>query len=221
MESPANVYPLAKSKRLLALELRVRDREADKSSFTGYSDQIIRLLLEKAMELLPYREKVVTSPVGATFIGLELDARVCAVSIVRAGESMEPEFRTLLPDAPIGKMMIQRDKVTKQPKYYCANLPDDVAQRHVMLLEPMLATGGSATVAVEELLKRGVRQEHIIFVNLLCSPSGIAELADKFPLVRFVTASIEERMNQHAFMIPGIGDFGDRYFGTTDSGARV
>jgi uracil phosphoribosyltransferase len=130
---------------------------------------------------------------------------------------MLDELRQVIPDITVGKLLIQRDKITKLPKLYYKNFPEDIAGRHILLLEPMLATGGSANAAIEVLLDSGVREENIVFVNFLASPEGIEAVHAKHPHVKIVTSSIEQRLNENAFMIPGIGDFGDRYFGTTDS----
>ena len=127
---------------------------------------------------------------------------------------METELRAMAPGVRIGKILIQRDTVTKLPHLYYSKLPMDIARRHVLLLDPMLATGGTALAAIEVLLEKGVPAENIVFINVLSAPEGIAVVQDRYPSVRMVTSSIEERLNENAFMLPGIGDFGDRYFGT-------
>ena len=136
------------------------------------------------------------------------------MSVARAGDSMETELRTMMPGIRLGKILIQRDNVTKLPHLYYAALPTDIARRHVLLLDPMLATGGTALTAIQVIMDAGVPEEHIVFVNLLSAPEGIRVVRDRHPRVRLVTSSIEEGLNENAFMQPGIGDFGDRYFGT-------
>ncbi|MFI0421257.1 uracil phosphoribosyltransferase [Spongiactinospora sp. 9N601] len=214
MKIPDNVTLLPQTGHLRALHTVIRDRHATQADFVHYSNRIIRLLLEAAMDLIPVEPHEVTTPVGATYAGLRPAAEVCAVPVIRAGESMEPELRAMYPGIRIGKILIQRDKTTKLPHLYYTHLPPDIAGRHVLLLEPMLATGGSAAAAIEVLLDHGVREEHVVFVNLLASPEGLAALSQAHPRVRVVTSSIEERLNESAYMVPGIGDFGDRYFGT-------
>jgi uracil phosphoribosyltransferase len=214
-----NVYLLPQTNYLQAMHTVIRDRQVPRADFVSCSHRIIRLLLQASMELLPFDKREVTTPVGETYTGLTLAAKLCAVSVIRAGESMEAEVRDLIPGVRIGKILIQRDKKTKLPTLYYSQLPDDIAERHVLLLEPMLATGGSALAALGVLLAAGVAEQNIIFVNFLAAPEGIDVVSRAHPRVRIVTSSIENRLNENAFMVPGIGDFGDRYFGTVDSGA--
>lgn len=216
----ANVHVLEQTNSLLALHAKIRDKYCAHQDFVFYADQVIRLLLDKARTLLPFKPHNVTTPLGEQFQGMAVATKVCAVSVIRAGESMESELRSIELGLPMGKILIQRNKQTKQPKLYYANLPDDIAERHVFLLEPMLATGGSALEAVSVLKQANVKEENILFINLLASPQGLDRLITAHPKIQLVTSSIEKCLNEHAFMVPGIGDFGDRYFGTTDSGAK-
>ncbi|MFJ8211316.1 uracil phosphoribosyltransferase [Streptomyces sp. NPDC096033] len=212
-----NVHPLPQTNQLRAMHTIIRDRRASRADFVFYSRRIIRLLLESALDQLPFDQHEAITPVGETYEGLRLGPQLCAVPVVRAGDSMLDELRQVIPDITVGKLLIQRDKTTKLPHLYYKNFPEDIADRHVLLLEPMLATGGSAKAAIEVLLDAGVKEGNIVFVNFLASPEGIEAVHAKYPLVKIVTSSIEQRLNENAFMIPGIGDFGDRYFGTTDS----
>jgi uracil phosphoribosyltransferase len=218
--STEHVHLLPQTDQLRALHTIVRDRDCSQEDFRFYTRRIIHRLLEAALDLLPYAKREVTTPVGVTYLGLELVDKVCAVPVIRAGEAMEVELLEVLPAVPIGKILIQRDKQTKLPKLYYKQLPADIAEGHVLLLEPMLATAGSALAAIDVLLESGVPEERIIMINFISSPEGLERLAGERPGVRIVTSAIEDRLNEHAFMIPGIGDFGDRFFGTTDSGAR-
>ncbi|MGC5364283.1 uracil phosphoribosyltransferase [Streptomyces sp. DT24] len=212
-----NVHLLPQTNQLRAMHTIIRDREAPRADFVFYSRRIMRLLLEAGLDLLPFDKHEVTTPVGETYDGLTFATKLCAVPVIRAGESMEAELRDIHPGIRIGKILIQRDKKTKLPHLYYSHLPDDIAERHVLLLEPMLATGGSALTAIGVLLDAGVREENIVFVNFLTAPEGIHTVCRKHPRVKIVTSAIEDRLNENAFMVPGIGDFGDRFFGTTDS----
>ncbi|MCF1473602.1 uracil phosphoribosyltransferase [Agrobacterium vitis] len=220
---------LPQTQRLRALHAEMRRATAPRETFVANANCVIRNVLELCLDQLPYCDRSVQTPVGATYLGAELDAPLCAVSIVRAGESMEFELSKMLPAIPIGKMLpaipigkilIQRDKITKQPRLFYSALPEDIAQRHVIMMEPMLATGGSALMAISELLKKGVQEKHVVFANILASPEGIKRVSARYPHVTIVSSSIEQQLNQEAFMIPGIGDFGDRYFGTISSGGQ-
>ncbi|MGW0393829.1 uracil phosphoribosyltransferase [Streptomyces sp. NPDC003042] len=211
-----NVHPLPQTDQLRAMHTIIRDRGASRADFVFYSRRIIRLLLESALDQLPFDKHEVVTPVGETYDGLKFASKLCAVPVIRAGDSMVDELRAVVPAIPVGKVLIQRDNTTKLPHLLYQNLPDDIADRHVLLLEPMLATGGSANAAIGVLRGAGVREENIVFVNFLAAPEGIAAVHAKHPAVKIVTSSVEERLNENAFMIPGIGDFGDRFFGTTD-----
>lgn len=209
-----NVSLLPQTNQLRALHTVVRNRGVSGREFEVFSRRIIRLLLEAGLDLLPFEEREVTTPVGETYHGLGFTWPVCGVSVVRAGESMEAELREMIPGIGIGKILIQRDRRTKQPELFYRHLPAGIAESHVLLMEPMLATGGSALAALDVLREAGVRDENVVLVNFLASPQGLERLGREAPAVRIVTSSVEDGLNEHAFMVPGIGDFGDRYFGT-------
>jgi uracil phosphoribosyltransferase len=209
-----NVHLLSQTNQLRALHTGIRDRNARREDFVHYSGRIIRLLIEAGLELLPFEQHDVTTPVGRTYHGLRFTPKLCGVPIIRAGESMEAGLRAVCPSIRIGKILIQRDKVTKLPHVYYSALPADIAARHVLLLDPMLATGGTARAAIQILLDNGVAEDRIVFVNLITVLDGIAAVCDRYPKVKIVTSAIEESLNENAYMLPGIGDFGDRYFGT-------
>lgn len=209
-----NVHLLPQTKQLCALHTIIRDRAVRREDFVFYADRIIRLLIEAGLGLLPFEAQQVNTPVGRTYDGLRFAQGICGVSVLRAGESMEAALRAVVRSVKIGKILIQRDKVTKLPHLYYSALPDDIARRHVLLLDPMLATGGTALMAIKILLDRGVAEDRIVFVNMITVPEGIAAVSKCHPNVQMVTSSIEEGLNENAYMMPGIGDFGDRYFGT-------
>jgi uracil phosphoribosyltransferase len=208
------LHVLPQTNQLRALHTIVRDRDARRDDFVFHAGRIIRLLVEAGLDLLPYEPAPVRTPVGETYDGLRITPDFCGVSIARAGDSMETGLRSVCPSVRIGKILIQRDKVTKLPHLYYSALPQDIARRHVLLLDPMLATGGTALAAIQVLLDAGVAEENIVFVTLLVSPDGLATLNERYPKVRVVTSSVERGLTEQAFMMPGIGDFGDRYFGT-------
>jgi uracil phosphoribosyltransferase len=209
-----NVHLLPQTNQLRALHTMIRDRTASREDFIFYSGRIIHLLIEAGLNLLPFEECEVETPVGRAYDGVCFTSQTCGVSIARAGESMEAGLRTLCRSIRIGKILIQRDKVTKLPRLYYSSLPNDIARRHVLLLDPMLATGGTALAAIKVLLDLGVAEEKLIFINLITVPEGITAVCERHPHVRIVTSAIDERLNENAYMMPGIGDFGDRFFGT-------
>ncbi|KAL8437959.1 hypothetical protein ACSSS7_000609 [Eimeria intestinalis] len=186
-----------------------------------YADRAIRLLIEEALNVLPFVPRRVTTPLGAIYDGLAFGSGLCGVSIVRAGESMEAALRAVCRGCTIGKILIQRDEETSEPvvgsvriSLYYAKLPTDVAERSVLLMDPMCATGGSVTRAVSVLISRGVPEENIVFATLMAAPPGIDRVLREYPKLRIVCGSIEAGLDDKNFLVPGIGDFGDRYFGT-------
>ncbi len=198
---------------LRGLHTEMRDALVSRERFRKCAKQVIRLLMEASLNVLPYQAKVVTTPVGEKYQGLSRSSLICGVSIIRAGESMEEVLLDYCPDVPIGKILIQRNRQTLLPKLYYSSFPKDLKDRFIFLMEPMLATGGSAVTAIELLLSLGVREDRIILVNLLTVREGIHAIMSRFPDVRIVTSSIERELSDRGYMIPGIGDFGDRYFG--------
>jgi uracil phosphoribosyltransferase len=147
-----HVHVLPQTNQLRALHAIIRDRDARREDFVFHTGRIIHLLIETGLNFLPFEKYEVKTPVGEIYDGLRITSRICGVSIARAGESMEAELRAICPAIRIGKILIQRDKVTKLPHLYYSALPRDIAQRHVLLLDPMLATGGTALAAIQVLL---------------------------------------------------------------------
>jgi uracil phosphoribosyltransferase len=133
---------------------------------------------------------------------------------MRAGEAMEQGLRDCCRSIRIGKILIQRDEETALPKLFYAKLVPDIAERYVLLLDPMLATGGSAIKAIEVLLEHGVNEEKIIFLNIISAPEGLKNVTSKFPALRIVTAEVDGGLNDRKYIVPGLGDFGCLYFGT-------
>merc|ERR1711974_94271 len=177
-----------------------------------YSDRIIRLLVEEGLNHLPVVDKSVTTPTGATYDGVGFCGKIAGVSIMRVGEAMEAGLRECCRSVRIGKILIQRDEETALPKLFYAKMPDDIAERWVLLLDPMLATGGSAIKAIECLLDQGVLEERIIFLNLIASPEGLKNFCEKLTKAKVISAWVDYQLDDKKFISPGLGDFGDRYF---------
>ncbi|KAH7101138.1 PRTase-like protein [Auriculariales sp. MPI-PUGE-AT-0066] len=207
---PPNVFTLNRTAQLEALYTIIRDKTTSRGDFIFYSDRIIRLLVEEGLNHLPVIPKSVETPTGATYDGVGFEGRICGVSILRAGEAMEAGLREVCRSVRIGKILIQRDEATAQPKLFYSKLPEDIASRYVLLLDPMLATGGSAIKAVEVLLSQGVLEERIIFINLISCPDGLQRMGDRFPKLRVITGWVDKSLNDKNFIMPGLGDFGDR-----------
>eukprot|EP01132_Coremiostelium_polycephalum_P000985 gene985-1251_t len=215
--SSSNIVVLKSNHQVKGLLTLIRNRETKREDFIFYSDRLIRLLIEEGLNCLPFSELTVTTPTGSTYQGVSFASKICGVSIIRAGESMEAGLRAVCKHIKIGKILIQRDEETAKPKLLYAKLPSDISGRQVLLLDPMLATGGTVSQAVGVLLERGVKEENIVFINLVASPEGIQYFTSKYPKVKIVTAEIDSGLNEKKYIIPGIGDFGDRYFGTSEN----
>jgi uracil phosphoribosyltransferase len=136
------------------------------------------------------------------------------IPILRAGLAMLPAFLTLYPDAAVGFFGMRRDEETKKPHLYYQNLPVLSPKHTVILIDPMIATGGSGSLALEKILETGVEEKNIIYVGIIGAPEGIKSVREKTPKINLVVAQVDEKLNSNAFIMPGIGDFGDRYFGT-------
>ncbi|PVU97351.1 hypothetical protein BB559_002063 [Furculomyces boomerangus] len=211
-----NVYLLPQTNQLKALITIIRDRETKRPDFIFYADRIIRLLVEEGLNHMPVVSKTVKTPLDIDFDGIAFQGHICGVSIMRAGESMEQGLRHVCTGVRIGKVLIQRDEETALPKLYYSKLPADISERWVFLLDPMLATGGSANEAIKVLKEAGVPEERILFINLICSPEGIQNVISQYPNIKIITSEIDPGMDTRKYIVPGLGDFGDRYFGTDD-----
>lgn len=173
-------------------------------------------MIEFALNFLPTTPRtVVTSVDSETYSGLQFAGKIVGVSIIRAGEAMETALRSCCRNVRLGKILVQRDENTAEPHYYMAKLPTDIAERHVLLMDPMLATGGTACMAVRKILEEGVIQKKIIFVTVVAAPEGIAKLLTEFPDITLCTGRVACSLNEKKYIRMGPGDFGDRYFGTT------
>lgn len=166
------------------------------------SDRIIRLLVEEGLNHLPVEPTTVTTPLDLPYAGVKFQGKICGVSIMRAGEAMEAGLRDCCRSVRIGKILIQRDEETAKPKLFYAKLPDDIKERYCLLLDPMLATGGSAMQAIEVLLSHGVQEEKILFLNLVRG-GGLGQTrrthqhADRdLPGLDLFTRGSEERLRQ-------------------------
>ena len=207
------------SPQISVLHTHIRNHTTSRENFVFFADRLIRLIVEEGLALLPTEDVDVMTPTGVVYHGKVPLAGVCGVSIMRAGESMEQALRDTCRGARIGKILIQRDEATKDKKpdvrFNYAKMPNDVHDRWVFLMDPMLATGGSAIKAMQTLIDRyNVKPERVIFLNVVSCPEGIKNFCSTFPSVRVVTSAVDESLNEHMYILPGLGDFGDRYFGT-------
>jgi len=214
-DAAPNVIVLKDTPLTRSLQTKMRDKSTSREHFVVASNRLTHLLIEEAMGLLPSMPVTVETPCGP-YAGALLPAEnsLCAVSILRAADCMLGEVRAMMPAVAVGKILIQRDESTALPTLFYSKLPPDVAKRQVLLLDPMLATGGSAVKAIDCLVEKGVRPENIIFINIVCVKEGIAAVHKAYPQVKIVTGAVDPILNSQKYIVPGLGDFGDRYFGT-------
>lgn len=208
------VTVLEQTNQVKGLYTLIRNGDTPRSQFIFYADRIIRLLVEKGLDLLPVEPETVYTPTGEQYEGFKFKGHICGVSIMRAGESMEQGLRECCRSVRIGKILIQRDEETATPRLFYEKLPSDIADRYVFLLDPMLATGGSALMAIDVLKSRGVPGDRIIFLNLIASPEGLDKFKSEHPEVHIVTGWVDRQLDEKRFIVPGLGDFGDRYYST-------
>ena len=192
---------------------RLRDATTEPAQFRALARQLTLLLAVEATRDLPVREHTVQTPLETTQ-GHSLAQPIVAVPILRAGLGMLEAITELFTEVRVGYIGLERDEATAIARAYYCKLPPIGASR-VLLLDPMLATGGSAAQAVEVLLKAGAQD--IVHVCVVAAPEGVRLLNERFPQVRIVAASIDRGLNDRKFILPGLGDFGDRLYGT---GAR-
>lgn len=189
----------------------LRDRSADHRKFRELLNEIAGLMVYEVTRDWPTRPREINTPMEP-MSGVALARRVTLVPILRAGLGMADGVLRLLPEARLGHLGVYRDEKTLEAVSYYQKLPPDIAATEVLLIDPMLATGGSGSAAVSYLRKAGVGS--IKFVCLVAAPEGIANLHRQFPDVPIYCAAIDRQLNEKGYICPGLGDAGDRIFGT-------
>ncbi|HTV75275.1 MAG TPA: uracil phosphoribosyltransferase [Candidatus Acidoferrales bacterium] len=192
----------------------IRDSTTPSALFRRTVEEIGGFLAYEATSLLRTSESEVQTPVGLARVA-RLTSRPVVAPILRAGLGLLPGFLSVIDDAVVAHLGFYRDPQTLAAVPYYANVPDDLSQRDVFVLDPMLATGHSGSAALRALASRGAAG--MTFVCLIAAPEGITFLRKGHPSVRIVTAAIDERLNEHGYIVPGLGDAGDRMFGSTSS----
>lgn len=215
---PDSLHLLPTTPQIKGLHTFIRNRETSRDEFIFYSKRLIRLVIEYALSLFPFTPVTVETPQGVTYEGQRLACkRICGVSILRAGETMEQAICDVCKDIRIGKILIQTNQVTGEPELYYLRLPKDIKDFKVILMDATVATGAAAMMAIRVLLDHDVPEENIMLVSLLMAEIGVHSIAYAFPNVRIVTSALDPEINEKFYVIPGIGNFGDRYFGTEPS----
>ena len=190
----------------------LRNKETPVKEFRELVSEISGLMCYEATRNLPTKEVMVETPITTAKCQMLAGKKLAIVPILRAGLGMVDAMVALIPSAKIGHIGLYRDPETHEPVEYYCKLPDDIGNRVTFVVDPMLATGGSAVAAIDFLKARGCK--HIIMMNIIGCPEGIKTVQDAHPDVEMYLAACDERLNEHAYIIPGLGDAGDRIFGT-------
>lgn len=193
---------------------RIRDASTPTQVFRRLVEETGQLLAYEATRTLPLTEIEIQTPLQLARV-TRIATRPVVAPILRAGLGLLPGFLAVVDDAVVAHLGFYRDPKTLAAIPYYANIPDDLASRDVFVLDPMLATGHSGSAALSVLAERGAQRP--TFICLIAAPEGIATLRAEHPGVRIVTAAVDDRLNDHGYIVPGLGDAGDRMFGSTSS----
>ena len=190
----------------------LRNKNTGSKEFRELVGEVSMLMCYEATRDLPLKEVEIETPVALAKTKVIAGRKLAFVPILRAGIGMLDGVLSMVPAAKVGHIGLYRDPQTLQPvKYYC-KLPSDINEREVIVLDPMLATGGSAVAAIQMLKESGAA--NIKFMCIIAAPEGLAALTKAHPDVQVYCAALDERLNEHAYIVPGLGDAGDRIFGT-------
>ena len=190
----------------------MRNKDTSVKEFRELVSEVAGLMCYEATRNLPTVDVKVETPVGIADCKMLAGKKLAIVPILRAGLGMVDALVDLIPSAKIGHIGLYRDPETHEPVEYYCKLPEDIGNRVVFVVDPMLATGGSAVAAINFLKKRGCK--NIIMLNIIGCPEGIRRVQEEHPDVEMYLAACDEKLNEHAYIVPGLGDAGDRIFGT-------
>lgn len=190
----------------------IRDINTGTKEFRELVDEVATLMAYEITRDLPLTEKEIETPVRKGMSNVLAGKKLGIIPILRAGLGMVEGILNLIPAAKVGHVGLYRDPETLEPVEYYIKLPSDVAERELIVVDPMLATGGSAIEAVNSLKKRGAKK--IRFMCLIAAPEGVKAMTDAHPDVDIYLAALDEKLDEKGYIVPGLGDAGDRLFGT-------
>lgn len=192
----------------------IRDKETGTKDFREIVNEIARLLAYEVSRDLPLEDVEIETPLVKSTEKKLAGKKVVVVPILRAGLGMVDGILDLIPAARVGHVGLYRDEETMKPVEYFVKMPNNLEDRQLYIVDPMLATGGSAIAAIDSVLERGAKIENIKFISIVAAPEGVEALHDAHPEVEIYTASLDEKLNDDAYIVPGLGDAGDRLYGT-------
>ena len=190
----------------------LRDARTGVKEFREIVSEIAALMCYEATRDLPTQEVTIKTPVATGTFRTLAGKKLAIVPVLRAGLGMVDGILTLIPSAKVGHIGLYRDPETLEPVEYYCKMPSDIAERDVIILDPMLATGGSASAAIQFIKNYDVK--HIKLMNIIAAPQGVARVRKDHPDVVIYCAALDETLNDHGYIVPGLGDAGDRIFGT-------
>jgi uracil phosphoribosyltransferase len=190
----------------------LRQTKTGTKDFRELVNEIAMLMGYEVSRELPLEDLEIETPITKTIQKTLSGKKLAIVPILRAGIGMVDGILSLVPAAKVGHIGMYRDEETLKPVEYLVKLPEDIDQRQIFVVDPMLATGGSAILAIDSLKKRGA--SNIKFVCLVSAPEGVRALQEVHPDIDIYTAALDEKLNEHGYIVPGLGDAGDRLFGT-------
>jgi len=191
----------------------LRDKTTTHPEFREAAHTLSQILAHEAIAHIETEQFNIETPIEKT-AGTRLKPSVILVPILRSGITMVHPFLHYFKNAKIGVVGLKRDEKTAQAHWYYENIPSIDKNTKIIILDPMIATGGTGIEVLKMLKERGVKEEDIIFASIVCSPEGINNIKSQFPNITILTAAVDEKLNKNKFIVPGLGDFGDRYFGT-------
>ncbi|CAG5117748.1 unnamed protein product [Candidula unifasciata] len=212
---PGTLRVVEKTSQVCGIHSFIRDKATSRDEFIFYSKRLMRLLFEFALSMLPFKNVTVDTPQGIPYTGKHLAVdKIAGVSILRAGETMEQALCEVCKDVSVGKILIQTNLQTGEPELHYTRLPKDIKDHYIFLLDATVATGAAAMMAIRVLLDHDVPEEKIFLCSLLMAESGVHTVAYAFPKVNIVTTAVDKEVDADFHILPGLGNFGDRYFGT-------
>ncbi|MCH5385852.1 uracil phosphoribosyltransferase [Limosilactobacillus reuteri] len=192
----------------------IRDKNVGTKFFRETVKEISTLMAYEVARDMPLKNVEIETPIAKTTQKELAGKKVAIIPILRAGIGMVDGMTDLIPAAKIGFIGMYRDEETLKPHEYFVKLPNDITERQLFIVDPMLATGGSAMLAIEALKKRGCSEKNMKFACLVAAPEGVKAVRDAYPDVDIYTAGLDDHLNEDGYIVPGLGDAGDRLFGT-------
>jgi len=190
----------------------LRNKNTGTNEFRSLTDEIAMLMGYEALRDLPLEDQEVETPIETCSTPMLAGKKLAVVPILRAGLGMVNGILALVPSAKVGHIGLYRDEITHEPHEYYCKLPTPIELRTIVVTDPMLATGGSATAAITMLKEKGAKKIH--FMCIIASPEGIEKMHEVHPDVDVFVGALDDHLNEHGYIVPGLGDAGDRIFGT-------